>query len=94
MSDKIGQEFPGHISGLTEWGIYVELEETHIEGMIFLRDMSGDFYQFDEGRYEICGHRTGRRFTLGDPLVIRVKHTDLRKRTLDFELVDKREKRR
>ncbi len=94
MSDKIGQEFPGHISGLTEWGIYVELEETHIEGMIFLRDMPGDFYQFDEGRYEICGHRTGRRFTLGDPLVIRVKHTDLRKRTLDFELVDKREKRR
>ena len=94
MSDKIGLEFPGHISGLTEWGIYVELDETHIEGMIFLRDIPGDFFQFDEGRYEICGHRTGRRFTLGDPLVIRVKHTDLRKRTLDFELAERQEKRR
>ena len=92
MADKIGLEFPGHISGLTEWGIYVELDETHIEGMIFLRDIPGDFFQFDEGRYEIYGHRTGRRFTLGDPLMIRVKHTDLRKRTLDFELVDRQEK--
>lgn len=87
MDDKLGQEFEGHISGLTEWGLYVELTETHIEGMAFLRDIPGDFYQFDETRYEICGHSTGRRFTLGDAVRIRVKRADLQKRTLDFELL-------
>lgn len=96
MSDKIGREFTGRISGLTEWGVYVELDDTHIEGMVFLRDIPGDFYQFDEARYEIYGHSTGRRFTLGDPMTVRVKQTDLRKRTLDFEPADepRPEKRR
>lgn len=87
MSDKIGQEFDGHISGLSEWGVFIELEETHIEGMAFLRDIPGDFYQFDEVRYEIYGHATGRRFTLGDNVRIRVKRADMQKRTLDFELL-------
>lgn len=93
MSDKIGREFEGHVSGLTEWGLYVELEETHIEGMVFLRDIEGDFFQFDEGRYEIYGHATGRRFTLGDRLTVRVKSADLRKRTLDFTLVENNRRR-
>ena len=87
MADKLGQEFDGHISGLTEWGLYVELNETHIEGMAFLRDIPGDFYQFDEARYEVYGHASGRRFTLGDAVRIRVKRADLHKRMLDFELV-------
>lgn len=87
MAEKLGQEFDGHISGLTEWGLYVELDETHIEGMAFLRDIPGDFYQFDEARYEIYGHSTGRRFTLGDTVRIRVKRADLAKRTLDFEIL-------
>ncbi len=87
MSDKVGREFEGCISGLTERGIYVELEETHIEGMIFLRDIGDDFYQFDEEHYEIFGHATGRRLSLGDRLTIRVKQTDLRRRTIDFDLV-------
>lgn len=86
ISDKIGQEFRGHISGLSDWGIYVELEESHIEGMIFLRDLEGDFFQFDEERYEVYGHHTGERFTLGDPLLVGVKRTDLKRRTIDFEL--------
>jgi len=93
MADKIGREFEGHISGLTEWGIYVELDDTHIEGLVHLRDIEGDFYQFDEGRYEIYGHATGRRFTLGDKLTVRVKHTDLRRRTLDFSLVENNRRR-
>lgn len=87
MQDKLGQEFDGHVSGLTEWGMYVELDETHIEGMTFLRDIPGDFFQFDEQRYEVYGHRTGRRFTLGDAVRVRIRRADLQKRQLDFELL-------
>lgn len=87
MKDKIGEEFAGHISGLTDWGIYIELDDTHIEGMSSLRDMDGDFYQFDETRYEIFGHSTGRRMTLGDAVRVRMKRADLQKRQIDFELV-------
>ena len=87
MKERIGQEFEGHISGLTEWGVYVELDETHIEGMSFLRDIEGDFFQFDEEQYEIVGRSTGRRMTLGDAVRVRVKRADLQKRQLDFELL-------
>ena len=87
MKDRLGEEFDGHISGLTEWGIYVELDDTHIEGMSFLRDIEGDFYQFDEQRYEIVGRSTGRRMTLGDPVRVRIKRADLQKRQIDFELL-------
>ncbi len=87
MQDKLDEEFDGHISGLTEWGIYVELDDTHIEGMTFLRDIAGDFWQFDESRYEVYGHATGRRFTLGDAVRVRVKRADLQKRQLDFEMI-------
>lgn len=87
MKERIGEEFDGHISGLTEWGVYVELDQTHIEGMSFLRDIEGDYFQFDESRYEIYGHRTGRRMTLGDAVRVRVKRADLQKRQLDFELL-------
>ena len=87
MKEHIGEEFEGHISGLTEWGVYVELDETHIEGMSFLRDVEGDYYTFDETAYEIVGRSTGRRLTLGDAVRIRVKRADLQKRQLDFELL-------
>lgn len=87
MKERIGEEFEGHISGLTEWGIYVELDETHIEGMSFLRDIDGDFFQFDEANYQIIGRSTGRRMTLGDAVRIRVKRADLQKRQLDFEVL-------
>ena len=87
MKERLGQEFDGHISGLTEWGVYVELDDTHIEGMSFLRDIEGDFFRFDEAAYEIVGSATGRRMTLGDAVRIRVKRADLQKRQLDFELI-------
>lgn len=87
MKERIGQEYEGHISGLSEWGLYVELDENHIEGMCFLRDIEDDYYQFDRERYEIHGHRSGRRLTLGDPVRIRVRRADLQKRQLDFEVV-------
>ena len=87
MSDKIGQHFTGHVSGLSEWGVYVELDDTLIEGMIFLRDIGGDHWQFDDNRYEVFGLRTGRTITIGDPLRVAVKRADMQRRTLDFDLI-------
>ena len=96
MSDKIGQEFDGTISGITDWGIYVELNDTLIEGMVSLRDMTDDYYIFDEESYSISGRIKGKKYTLGDPVRIRVQRTDLQRKLLDFELVtsetDKRQK--
>ncbi|MBQ8864288.1 MAG: ribonuclease R [Rikenellaceae bacterium] len=87
MEDKIGMEFDGHISGISDWGIFVELDDTHIEGMVSMRDMTDDFYNFDEANYAAVGKRTGRRFMLGDGVRICVKQADLRRRQLDFEMV-------
>ncbi|MBE6213366.1 MAG: ribonuclease R [Rikenellaceae bacterium] len=87
MQDKIGEMFKGHVSGMSEWGIYVELNDTHIEGMAYLRDIEGDYYVYDDARFEVVGQRTGRRITFGDEVWIRVKGVDMRRRTLDFELI-------
>jgi ribonuclease R len=86
MLDKIGQEFDGHISGITDWGIYVELDESLIEGMVSMRDVSDDFYRFDQNIYAAVGQATGRKFTLGDLVRIRVKGADLAHRQIDFTL--------
>ena len=88
MQDKVGSEFEGHISGLTDWGMYVEIEPTKIEGMIALRDVRSDFFEFDEDHYRIVGKRTGKIYRLGDAVKIRVKATNLEQRILDYELVD------
>ena len=87
MQDKIGQMFKGHVSGMSEWGVYVELNDTHIEGMAFLRDIEGDYYSYDEARFEVVGRATGRRIAFGDEVWIRVKGVDMRRRTIDFELI-------
>ena len=87
MLDKLDQEFDGHISGITEWGIYVELEDTKIEGMVALRDMTDDFYVFDEENYAVRGREHKRTFTLGDEVRIRVTRADLQRKQLDFDLV-------
>ena len=88
MQDKIGNEYEGSISGLTEWGMYVEIKPTMIEGMVALRDVKSDFFEFDEQNYLIRGRRTGKVFRLGDPVKIRVKAANLEQRLLDYELVD------
>ncbi len=88
MQDKIGNEYEGNISGLTEWGMYVEIKPTMIEGMVALRDVKSDFFEFDEQNYLIKGRRTGKIFRLGDPVKIRVKAANLEQRLLDYELVD------
>ena len=88
MQDKIGQEFDGHVSGVTEWGIYVEIEPTKIEGMVPYRTIKGDFYDYDADHYRAVGRRTHRSIRLGDPLRIRVKGTSLEQKLLDYELIE------
>ena len=90
MKEHLGEEFTGHISGMSEWGVYIELEDTHIEGMSYLRDIEGDFFRFDQERYELQGQRTGVRLTLGDEMRVRVVRADLEKRQLDFEVLSYR----
>jgi ribonuclease R len=90
MEQYVGEEFTGVISGVTDWGIYVELLENHCEGMIKIRDFTDDYYSFDEKNYCIFGERTGKIFQLGDTLRIRVKAADLEKKQLDFEPADSR----
>jgi ribonuclease R len=88
MSTRIGEEFDGIISGVTEWGVYVELTETRCEGMVRLADLSDDYYYFDEDNYRIVGQSTGNYFTLGDDMKVKVLHTDINRRTIDLELVE------
>ncbi|WKZ65601.1 MAG: ribonuclease R [Flavobacteriales bacterium] len=83
---RIGQSFEGIISGLTSWGIYVELRENRCEGMMALRELPGDVYRFDQDRYVVSGHRTGRKFRLGDELTVTIKAVDMDRRTVDFAL--------
>ena len=88
MQDKIGQEYEGAVSGLTEWGMYVEVDETHIEGMVPLREIRSDFFEFDEEHYRIVGRRTRRLYRLGDRVRIRVKDANLEQRIIDYELIE------
>ena len=87
MSARIGQEFEGKISGVTEFGIYVELDENNCEGMVPLRDLTGDYYEFDERNYCLVGRRTRRVYALGDKVRIRVERANLERKILDFSLV-------
>jgi ribonuclease R len=88
MQDKVGQEFDGLVSGLTEWGIYVEIVENKCEGMVSIKGIADDFYEFDEEEYMIIGRHTGRKFEIGDPLKIEVVNANLSRRQLDFKLVN------
>ena len=88
MQDKVGYVFGGHVSGLTEWGMYVEVEPTMIEGMVPLRDIKSDFFEFDADHYRLVGKRTKVVYNLGDPVRIRVKKTNLEQKLLDYELIE------
>ena len=88
MQDKIGLEFDAHVSGVTEWGMYAEIEPTKVEGMIPLRTIRSDFFEFDEKNYRLIGRRTRKTYTLGDPVRIRVKSANLDQVLLDYELVE------
>lgn len=88
MSDKLGQVFDAVISGITEWGVYAEINENKCEGMIPIRDLDDDFYEFDEKNYCLRGRRKKRTYSLGDPLKIKVARANLERKQLDFALVE------
>jgi ribonuclease R len=87
LKDQIGTVYNGIISGVTEWGMYVEIIENKCEGMIRLRDISDDFYTLDEKNYAIIGQRKKKVYRLGDEVRIKVKNVDLTKKQIDFSLV-------
>ncbi len=87
MSDKLGRKYDGVISGVTEWGIYVEIVENQCEGMINIRELGDDYYEYDEDNYCLRGRSTGKVYTLGDKVRIEVVKADLQKKQLDFRMV-------
>jgi len=87
LKEQVGNVFAGIISGVTEWGMYVEIIENKCEGMIRLRDISDDFYTLDEKNYAIIGQRKKKIYQLGDEVKIKVKTVDLTKKQIDFTLV-------
>ena len=88
MADFIGDEFDAHISGITAFGIYAEIDENHCEGMIPLHDLDDDYYDFDERNYQLVGRRRHNKYMLGDPIRIKVAKANIEKRQLDFTIAD------
>jgi ribonuclease R len=88
MLDRKDETFTGMISGVTEWGIYVEIAESKCEGLIRIRDLSDDFYELNEELYCLVGHRTKKTYSLGDTLKVRLKSADLMKKQIDFVLAE------
>ena len=88
MKDRLGKIFEGTVSGVTEWGLYVELDENKCEGMVPIRDLDDDYYEFDEKNYCLIGRRRKHVYQLGDKLTVQVARADLNKKQLDFALVD------
>lgn len=86
MQDKIGEIFQGVISGVTEWGMYVEELETKADGLLRLADLKDDYYQLDQKNFAIVGEKTKKRYRLGDVITVKVKKTDLNRKIIDFEL--------
>ena len=90
LSDRIGNVYTGVISGVTKWGMYVELPNT-IEGLIHVANMRDDHYNYDESRYEMVGERTGKVYKLGQEVRVRVADTDRLMRTIDFVIAKERD---
>jgi hypothetical protein len=88
LGERLGKVFDGVISGVTEWGFYVELDENKCEGLVPIRDLEGDYYELDEKNYCLIGRRTNKRYQLGDKVTIQIARADLTKKQLDFVLVD------
>jgi len=87
MRSKVGQEFEGLITGVTEWGIFVEIKENRCEGMVRLRDLPDDFYAFDEESMSVIGSSTGNTYTLGDSVMVKVVDVSVEKRQIDMALI-------
>ncbi len=87
MAERIGKTYEGIISGVTKWGIFVEELSTKASGMIRMRDLKGDFYEFDKKAYSIIGKKTGKKYSIGDKVKIKVAAVDLKRKTIDYTLV-------
>ena len=87
MENKKGEEFKGIISGITDWGLYVELEENKCEGMVYVKDIKEDNFVFDQTRQALKGTKTDTTYQLGDEVYVKVKKTDLVKKHLDFTII-------
>ena len=87
MQEKVGQEFEGSVSGITEWGMYVEIEPSKVEGMVMLREIKEDFFIYDEKNYCLIGKATRKKFTLGDKVRIKVSKTNLEQKLIDYTLI-------
>lgn len=88
LKDKVGEQFDGVISGVTEWGFYVELKENLCEGLVHIRELDDDFYLFDEDEYAIIGRRTKKKYQLGEQVTVQIGKADLERRQLDFLLIE------
>ena len=88
MADKLGQEFEGKVSGITEFGIYVQLNESKCEGLVMMHTLTDDHYSYDPDTLSAVGRRTHRRINLGDPARIKVAAANIEKRQLDFQLLE------
>ena len=88
MAEFIGEEYDAHISGITSYGIYAEIDENHCEGMIPMHDLDDDYYDFDERNYQLVGRRHHNKYQLGDPIRIRVARANVEKRQLDFAIAE------
>lgn len=88
LADRLGNEYDGIISGVTEWGLYVEIIENKCEGLVPIRDLTGDYYDFDASNFMLIGRKKHNRFRLGDPVKIKVANCNLEKKQVDFLLVD------
>ena len=92
MSERLGKVYEGVISGVTEWGIYVEIIENQCEGMIAIRELADDFYEYDEENYCIRGRYTKKEYMLGDRVFVEVVKADLQKKQLDFRFAHPKKK--
>ena len=87
LSERLGQEYDGVISGVTEWGLYVEIDENKCEGLVPMRDLDDDYYEFDEKNYCVTGRSTHKVYRLGDPIRIQIARVDMEKKQVDFALI-------
>ena len=90
MADHLGEVYTGVISGVTEWGLYVELDENKCEGLVPIRDLADDYYDFDDRNYCLVGRAHNHRYRLGDKVTVQVARADIQKKQLDLALVDEK----
>ena len=89
MKDRVGESFPGVITAVTGFGLFVELTDIYVEGLVHVTALPGDYYHFDPVHHRLAGERTGRSFRLGDTVEVRVMRVDLDERKIDFEMAEK-----